>query len=92
MELQKVPGKVQLAIRPDEISITLDEQNKGVEAKVLLTEPLGGDMLVDVLLDGDKILIKTKPNFQGQMGDTCYLNFDSSRWHLFDCDSGLSYF
>ena len=63
-----------------------------VAAQILLTEPLGGDMLVDAAVGQEKFLVKTKPDFQGRRGDACRLAFDTGRWHLFDRDTGLAYF
>jgi multiple sugar transport system ATP-binding protein len=85
-------GKVKLAIRPDQIQISMRSSKDAVRAKILITEPIGGDMLVDVALDKQKLIVKTKPDFQGNLGEECYLQFDKSRWHLFAHDTGLAYF
>ena len=58
---------VRLGLRPDEISIGTEPQSGAVKARVLVTEPLGGDMLVDVALGDTKLLVKTKPDFQADM-------------------------
>ena len=79
-------------MRPDEVGIGTQEENGTVEAQVLVTEPLGGDMLVDVALGSSKLLVKTKPDFGADMGMPCYLRFDTRRWHLFAKDTGLAYF
>ena len=83
-------GDVRLGMRPDEIGIA--ENGEGVGAQVLVTEPLGGDMLVDVGLGDSKLLVKTKPDFTGTRGDRCSLRFDRARWHVFDAQSGLAFF
>lgn len=85
-------GAVRLGLRPDEISITTASDADAIPARVLVTEPLGGDMLVDVALGDSKLLVKTKPDFQADMGDDCYLTFDRERWHIFDGETGLAYF
>ena len=83
-------GAVRLGIRPDEIGIATS--GEGIDAQVMVTEPLGGDMLVDVELGSSKLLVKTKPDFAGSRGDSCSLSFDRDRWHLFDSKNGLAYF
>ncbi|MGF1474981.1 MAG: ABC transporter ATP-binding protein [Geminicoccaceae bacterium] len=83
---------VRLGIRPDEIRIRTTPSDGATRARVLVTEPLGGDMLVDVALGDTKLLVKTKPDFQADMGDDCFLTFDTKRWHLFACDTGIAYF
>jgi multiple sugar transport system ATP-binding protein len=83
---------VRLAMRPDEISISTQPVPGAVEGRVFVTEPLGGDMLVDCTLGEDKVLVKTKPDFAGAHGDACWLSFNTARWHLFSTDTGLAYF
>ncbi|MGF1624462.1 MAG: ABC transporter ATP-binding protein [Alphaproteobacteria bacterium] len=85
---------VRLGIRPDDIAITLEPMpGDNVEAKVFITEPIGGDMLVDTqLADGRRLMVKTKPGFAGQAGDPCYLTFNTARWHLFSSTDGRAYY
>ena len=85
-------AQIRLGMRPDEIAIHDGASNGAVKAKVLVTEPLGGDMLVDVGLGDSKLLVKTKPDYQAGMGADCYLTFDTHRWHVFAKDSGLAFF
>ncbi|MGH1479423.1 MAG: ABC transporter ATP-binding protein [Geminicoccales bacterium] len=85
-------GTVRLGLRPDEISIKAASVDGSAKGRVLVTEPLGGDMLVDVTLGDTKILVKTKPDYKADMGDDCYLTFDTERWHVFAGDTGLAYF
>jgi multiple sugar transport system ATP-binding protein len=86
------PSAVKLGVRPDEIGISNEPSDQAIKAKVLVTEPLGGDMLVDASVGDTKLLVKTKPNFKAEMGDDCYLTFDRTGWHVFAGDSGLAYF
>ncbi|MDH3693209.1 MAG: TOBE domain-containing protein, partial [Gammaproteobacteria bacterium] len=85
-------SSVRMAIRPDEVAIKSAADTNAIPAQILITEPLGGDMLVDVTLGEQKMLVKTKPNFTGGMGEQCYLTFNTERWHLFATDTGLAYF
>lgn len=81
-----------LAIRPEEMRVSLTQTPGSVPSQVMVTEPLGGDMLVDCELGGTKLLVKTKPDFKGQMREACYLTFDPNRLHLFAKDTGLALF
>jgi len=85
-------GAVRLGLRPDEIAIKAAPVAGAEKGQVMVTEPLGGDMLVDVSLGETKLLVKTKPDFKAGMGDDCYLTFDTARWHVFAKDTGLAYF
>ena len=85
-------GKIRVGIRPDEIAINTNPVDNSVPGKILVTEPLGGDMLVDITMGEHKLMVKTKPDFRGTMGEECYIVFDTNRWHLFDIGSGKAYF
>ena len=84
--------QVRLAMRPAEIVIVPPGVDGAVKANILVTEPLGGDMLVDCALGDKKVLVKTRPDFAGVRGEECWLTFDKARWHLFAADTGLAYF
>ncbi len=83
---------VRMGIRPDQISISVGS-GSGVDGRIKLTEPLGGDTLVNVDLKGaDQVLVKTNPDFSGAMDQACTLTFDTSRWHFFSKETGVAYF
>ncbi len=83
--------EVRLGIRPDETGISDTCQDGGISAKVLLIEPLGGDVLVDVELGSTKFLVKTK-SFEADDGSRCFLDFGKGRHHVFDRHSGLAFY
>jgi multiple sugar transport system ATP-binding protein len=83
---------VRMGIRPDQIAIATEAGAGTTPGRILVTEPLGGDMLVDAEIGADKLLVKTKPDFAGRRGDACHVAFDTSRWHLFSKQTGLAYF
>jgi multiple sugar transport system ATP-binding protein len=83
---------VRMGIRPDQIAIALAPSNGAAGAQISVTEPLGGDMLIDADLAGSRVLVKTNPDFEGAMGQACWLAFDVGRWHLFERESGVAYF
>lgn len=83
---------VRMGIRPDQLAISLG-QDGAAKGSIKITEPLGGDTLVDVdLKDANHVLVKTDADFRGQMNDSCSLNFDTSRWHFFSKETGVAYF
>jgi ABC-type sugar transport system ATPase subunit len=85
-------AEVRMGIRPDQLAIATGSAGDAFEGRILVTEPIGGDMLVDVRLGGDKVLVKTRPDFDGRMDDPCYLTLDRGRWHLFGKDDGVALF
>ncbi|MFL5338001.1 MAG: ABC transporter ATP-binding protein [Geminicoccaceae bacterium] len=86
------PREARLAMRPAEIAIVEPGVDGAIKANILVTEPLGGDMLVDCALGDNKVLVKTSPDFAGVRGEECWLTFNTGRWHLFASDTGLAYF
>jgi multiple sugar transport system ATP-binding protein len=92
INITKLERKVQLAIRPDEIHINGKHSADSIEAEVKITEPLGGDMLVDTTVGKEKVLVKTKPDFTATMGQECFLSFVKQRWHVFSSETGLAFF
>jgi len=83
---------VRMGIRPDQMAISLGQEG-AAKGSIKITEPLGGDTLVDVDLKGaHHVLVKTDADFRGQMNNSCSLNFDTSRWHFFSKETGVAYF
>jgi len=85
-------NSVTMGIRPDDISFATSAKESMVSGEVLVTELLGGDMLVEAQVSNSRITVKTKPDYSGQMGDTCQLKFDNTRWHVFAGEDGVAYF
>lgn len=85
--------ELRLGVRPDNLSISMDpETQNGVPADIFVTELLGGDMLVEVELGKDRVQVKTKPDFAGQIGDRCSIAFRSEHWHAFSRRDGRAFF
>ena len=63
-----------------------------VEASIFVTELLGSDMLVEVELGDTRVQVKTTPDFQGAIGERCFVTFDTRRWHTFSRVDGQAYF
>jgi multiple sugar transport system ATP-binding protein len=88
--------QVRMGVRPEEVQVAADADPLpgGHLARVKVTEPIGGDMLVSVALGeaGDELLVKTKPSFRGDMDSACRVAFDTARWHVFARDNGVAYF
>jgi multiple sugar transport system ATP-binding protein len=84
--------EIKMGIRPDEIAISLEPGTDRIASSVLVTEPLGGDMLVDTGIGDEKFLVKTRPDFAGRRGDACFVTFNTNRWHVFAAETGIAYF
>ncbi|MSO74184.1 MAG: ABC transporter ATP-binding protein [Alphaproteobacteria bacterium] len=86
-------AEVRLGVRPDTIAYR-PGPNSGLDipAKVFVTEPLGGDMIVEVQLGADRITVKTKIGSSANLDEPCTIAFDASRIHLFAASNGIAYF
>ena len=86
-------GVVRLGIRPDDLFVEAG-QGHGLDftAKIFITEPLGGDMLVEAELGDDRLTIKRKIADMGQPGEACGLAFNIEKLHVFDRETGEAFF
>jgi len=84
--------QVTLGIRPEEIAIFESQQPDSIAGQVMITESLGGDVLIDVEVGQSKVLVKAKPSFRGGRGDDCYMTMDRNRWHIFPKETGEAIF
>ena len=84
---------VRIGIRPDNLAIEPGaEGTLDVPGEIFVTEPLGGDMIVEVTLGGDRVMVKTKIGPMGGPGDPCRIGFDVDKLHAFDIKTGVAYF
>jgi ABC-type sugar transport system ATPase subunit len=59
--------------------------------RVLLTEPLGADLLVHAELDGEaRLTARVEPDADVEAGDWTRLRIDTERLHFFDPDTTLA--
>lgn len=88
-----VAGTGRLGVRPDALSISMNEPAEpAMLGRIFVTELLGGDMLVEVQLDGSRVRVKTGTEFAGKPGEACYLTANREKWHVFDVGDGHAYF
>jgi multiple sugar transport system ATP-binding protein len=87
-------AEVRLGIRPDDVAVRRGAaQNGAIGGEIFVTEPVGGDTLVDIRLPGEqRILARTRAGFVGEAGEPCSLTLEPRRMHLFARDTGLAYF
>jgi ABC-type sugar transport system ATPase subunit len=85
---------MRLGIRPDDVAVQRGALTNGAFAgEIFVTEPIGGDTLVDIRLPGEqRILARTRAGFRGDVGEPCSLTLDQTRMHLFSRETGLAYF
>ncbi|MBM4340986.1 MAG: ABC transporter ATP-binding protein [Deltaproteobacteria bacterium] len=84
---------VRLGVRPENFTISAKKSTEdSFQVEVYVTEPLGEDMIVDVLLQENKLKLKTRIEFEPKMGDKIWLDINKRKMHLFDHETTKAYF
>lgn len=84
-ELSELPAQLTLGVRPESISIT---ESNGITAKVSYIELLGSEMLVHVLVNQQKLVMKTIADLSIKEDETIQIQMDSNQLYLFDAQNG----
>jgi multiple sugar transport system ATP-binding protein len=74
-----------LGIRPEDIRVE-PQGEQGLPAAVYVTEPLGGETVVDLRLGDRVVKALAPPSVELQQDDPVRISFDPSRLHLFKDD------
>jgi ABC-type sugar transport system ATPase subunit len=86
-----VAGKpMRFGIRPEHIIVTAPGDPAAIEAKVLLTEPLGSDTLALLKLGGVEITGRFAPDAGLTVGEPAHVALTMAKFHLFDPETGLA--
>lgn len=88
--LEKLRGRERavLGVRPEHVSINTNDQSGGLSAVVYVTEQMGSETLVFLLLGGEKIIARAPSNFAGSIEARVQVSFDLEKTAFFDHSSG----
>jgi len=76
--------KLKLGIRPQHLAPENCPENRMIAGTVVLSERLGTETLIDVVLsDGSKVIVALSDDVRVERGSEIGFTFDSSRSHLF---------
>lgn len=75
---------VRFGIRSEDIQITPSSSDGDMPAKISLREPLGDEIIYNVLVGTQELRVKAPPTMRFQVGDAVGLKFDQARSHVFD--------
>ncbi|MEO1569498.1 MAG: sn-glycerol-3-phosphate ABC transporter ATP-binding protein UgpC [Pseudomonadota bacterium] len=78
--------RVVLGIRPEHLSLV--DQDAGIAAEVVVTEPTGSEVQVVARHGADDVIAVFRERFQPHPGTTLRLVPDPEKIHLFDADTG----
>ena len=77
-----------LGVRPEDVHI--GSGNDGAAAAVFVTEPLGGETVVDLHLGGQVVKALTPPALAPAPDTNVRVTFDPRRIHVFDAGTGVA--
>jgi multiple sugar transport system ATP-binding protein len=83
--------ELQIGVRPEDVHIGADASEATVRCRVIAVEPLGGEAIVDLDVDGRIIKAMTLPDVRFEPDEVVPVQFDLSRIHLFGTDSRSVY-
>jgi multiple sugar transport system ATP-binding protein len=82
-----LPSEVLVGIRPEDLSGPVTDGESIIEVKVLVTEPLGNELLVYADCGEDRVVANLDPHQHVEIDSTIKLAVDMNGLHLFDRES-----
>jgi len=82
-----LPSDVFVGIRPEDLSGPVTDGESIIEVKVLVTEPLGNELLVYADCGEDRVVANLDPHQHVEIDSTIKLAVDMNGLHLFDRES-----
>ncbi len=83
--------ELQLGVRPEDVRLGADAAGSSLRLRVIAVEPLGGEVIVDLDLDGRIVKAMTLPGNEFKADEIVPVEFDLSRVHLFDSNGSSIY-
>jgi multiple sugar transport system ATP-binding protein len=83
--------ELQIGVRPEDIRVGDDAPEAALRCRVIAVEPLGGEAIIDLDLDGKIVKAMTPPDVQFRPDEVIPVAFDLSRIHLFETDGPSVY-
>ncbi len=82
-----LPSEVFVGIRPEDLSGPVTDGESIIEVTVLVTEPLGNELLVYTDCGGERVVANLDPHQHVEIDSTIKLAVDMNGLHLFDHES-----
>jgi multiple sugar transport system ATP-binding protein len=77
-------GRYVLGVRPENVSVSLEEIPGGVAGRIFALEPMGNETLVAMDVGDLRIIAREAPLFEADIQSTCWLKSNDQLMHLFD--------
>ena len=85
----KTASNLSFGIRPENIALAARAGSESVQAKVVITEPLGSETLVTFQVGSSEMVARCEASFSGKPGDAITIYLAQEHMHLFDTTSGI---
>jgi len=79
-----------LGIRPEDVTLSLKKEKNFLPAKIYVIEDMGSYNIIDVMLGGETVKVRTLPTLKPDIGSECYIDLDMNRVSIFDRETGNS--
>jgi multiple sugar transport system ATP-binding protein len=86
-QVNELPSKVLVGIRPEDLSGPVTDGEHLLTVKVVVTEPLGNELLVYADCGGERVVANLDPHQHIEIDSTINLAVDMNVLHLFDPES-----
>ncbi len=83
--------ELQIGVRPEDLRVGADAPDAAMRCRVIAVEPLGGEAIVDLDLDGRIVKAMTPPDVEIEPDELIPVELDLSRIHLFGADGRSVY-
>jgi multiple sugar transport system ATP-binding protein len=80
--------RVTLGVRPEAVRVSQQQFEGGIPASVYVTEALGNETFVFLNLGQDKMIARSDPTLQIDIGTKVWFSFDTQALHFFDPVTG----
>jgi multiple sugar transport system ATP-binding protein len=89
-DLERLKGRERavLGVRPEHLSISINDQSGDSTAVVYVTEQMGSETLVFLSLGGEKIIARAPSDFIAPIETRVHVSFDRGKTAFFDYSSG----
>ena len=83
--------QVTLGMRPENISVSVDERPGGLPASVYVSELMGSETFVILQIDQTRLVARAPGDFRAETDSPAWIEFDINKAHWFDPQSGVRF-
>lgn len=89
-EQRKTDKNLILGVRPEDVMLSMKQENNYLPGEVYIEEKMGSYNIVDVKYGEEVVKVRTLPSTEVEIGQHVYISFDMERLRLFDSETEQS--